>query len=58
MKTRREIDAAYKIRETQFCELLADGKDMTEVRAVMGLSNGQAQGMMTRIRRKLGPQAV
>jgi hypothetical protein len=58
MKTRREIDAAYAQREARFCDLLADGRDMVEIRALMNLTNGAAQGMLCRIRRKLGPQAI
>lgn len=45
-------------REDQFAEFLSQGLDMLQVRARMGLSNSQAQGLMTRIRRKLGEQAV
>lgn len=57
MKTRREINDAYAQREARFCDLLAQGNSMVEVRAAMNLTNGEAQGMMTRIRRKLGDQA-
>jgi DNA-binding CsgD family transcriptional regulator len=45
-------------REDQFAELLSQNLSMLEVRARMGLSNSQAQGLMTRIRAKLGAQAV
>ncbi len=45
-------------RIDRFADLLASGKDMVEIRAAMGLTNGQAQGIMTRIRKALGPQAV
>lgn len=45
-------------RINQFTALLADGASIPEIRAKMGLTNGQAQGMMHRIRADLGWQAI
>lgn len=45
-------------KQDQFAELLSEGLDMVAIRQRMNLTNAAAQGLMTRIRRKLGPQAV
>ena len=45
-------------RQDQFAELLSQGLDMVTIRERMNLTNGAAQGFMTRIRKSLGPQAV
>lgn len=44
-------------RREQFAEYLAEGKSMVEIREIMGLTNGAAQGLMGRIRAGLGDQA-
>ena len=44
-------------RIDRFADLLAAGKDMVEIRTVMRLTNGTAQGLMTRLRKSLGEQA-
>lgn len=44
--------------QERFAELLSQGLTTVEIRERMGLSNSAAQGMMSRIRQKLGPQAV
>lgn len=51
-------DRPILTREDQFAEYLSQGLSMVEVRLRMGgLTNSQAQGLMTRIRGKLGAQA-
>lgn len=45
-------------RIDRFAELLSQGKDMVEIRALMRITNGTAQGLMSRLRKSLGPQAV
>lgn len=45
-------------RQDQFAELLSQGFDTPTIRERMGLSHGAAQGLMTRIRKGLGAQAV
>jgi hypothetical protein len=45
-------------REDRFAEYLAQGLDMPTIRERMGLSRGAAQGIMRRLRIKLGPQAI
>lgn len=42
----------------RFAELLSQGLTMVEIRERMGLSNSAAQGLMRRLRAKLGPQAA
>lgn len=44
-------------RTERFAELLSRGFTIPEIRQRMGLSNGAAQGIMSRIRASLGPQA-
>lgn len=58
MKTRREIKDAYVQREVRFCELLAEGHSTAEIRAAMSLTNGAFQGMLARVRKQLGWQAI
>lgn len=43
-------------RMDQFAEHLANGKTIPEIRKIMGLTNGAAQGLMTRIREGLGKE--
>lgn len=45
-------------RTDRFAEYLARGYSIPEIRQFMNLTNGQAQGMMSRIRAALGAQAV
>lgn len=45
-------------RETEFAKHLAEGKTIPQIRELMGLTKGTAQGIMLSIRRQLGPQAV
>lgn len=45
-------------RTDQFAEHLANGLTVPQIRKEMRLTNGQAQGMMSRIRKALGWQAV
>lgn len=44
--------------EDKFAQHLADGKTIPEIRKIMNLTNGAAQGMMFRIRGGLGAQAI
>lgn len=44
-------------RTDRFAEYLAQGYSIPEIRQFMGLSNGAAQGIMSRIRAGLGWQA-
>lgn len=45
-------------REDQFAEHLANGMSVPDIRERMSLTKGAAQGLMSRIRSRLGPQAV
>lgn len=45
-------------RQDQFAEYLSHGYTIPQIRRLMDLSKGAAQGLMTRIRAKLGEQAV
>ncbi len=45
-------------RTERFAEYLARGYDIPEIRRFMNLTNGAAQGLMSRIRKGLGAQAV
>lgn len=45
-------------RQDQFAEYLAYGYTIPQIRRIMDLSRGAAQGLMRRIREKLGAQAV
>lgn len=44
-------------RQDQFAEYLSQGWTIPQIREAMDLTNGAAQGLMTRICRKLGEQA-
>lgn len=45
-------------RADRFAEYLSRGYSIPEIRQFMNLTNGAAQGLMTRIRKGLGEQAV
>lgn len=45
-------------RECMFAELLAEGVSIPLIRQRMGMSEGAAQSMMTRIKTRLGWQAI
>ena len=51
-------DRPIETREDRFADYLARGYSMVEIRSMMSLTNGAAQGMMKRLRTKLGPQAI
>lgn len=44
-------------RQDQFAELLSQGQTIPQIRQRMRLTRGQAAGLFSRIRRKLGWQA-
>lgn len=45
-------------RTDQFAEYLAEGRTIPEIQGIMGINKATAQGIMWRIRRALGAQAV
>lgn len=50
----KNTDQPIVTREDQFADYLARGLTMIEIRERMSLTNPAAQGLMTRIRAKLG----
>jgi hypothetical protein len=45
-------------RTDQFAEYLAEGKTIPQIQAILGINKATAQGIMWRIRRALGGQAI
>ena len=50
-------ESPIRTREDRFADYLARGLSIPEIRRAMNLTNGAAQGIMTRIRKALGSQA-
>lgn len=50
-------DQPIRTREDRFADYLAKGMSVPDIRRAMNLTNGQAQGIMSRLRASLGPQA-
>lgn len=58
MKDGRKVNDDHKDRWNQFAELLAEGLTVREACHFMDITFGQGEGILRRIRKSLGPQAV